>query len=105
MSADGVALQALIEAIEGIDGVRLAVPLGAKAPDWWPWDARGFAVDLAPESVEVRVVAQTLPLAPLLEKTTAQLRAALLDTRWADAVLRVVVADLDAVAFDRKHGC
>ena len=102
MTDNGAALGAIIDAIDAIDGVRLAVPVGAQAPEWWPWDARGFAVDLAPELVEVRVIASMLPLAPLLEKASVDLRAALDGTEWSQSRLRLVVTELDAGAFDQK---
>ncbi|WP_405162566.1 hypothetical protein OG203_40885 [Nocardia sp. NBC_01499] len=89
----------ILGALDTIDGIRPATPLGAESPAWWPWDARGFAVDVGPGRVEVRVAAAELPLAPLLEKATAAVRAALAGTDWSDARLRVVVTELDAGAF------
>lgn len=89
----------ILGALDTIDGIRPAAPLGGESPAWWPWDARGFAVDVGPGRIEVRVAAAELPLAPLLEKATCALRAALAETEWAEARLRLVVAELDAGAF------
>ncbi|WP_433663777.1 hypothetical protein ACQPW1_17730 [Nocardia sp. CA-128927] len=89
----------ILGALDTIDGIRPATPLGAEGPAWWPWDARGFAVDVGPDRIDVRVAAAELPLAPLLEKTTAAVRAALAGTEWSDARLRLVVTELDAGAF------
>ncbi|WP_069166406.1 hypothetical protein [Nocardia altamirensis] len=90
---------AILEALDAIDGIRPATSLGVESASWFPWDARGFAVDLRSGLVEVRVAAAALPLAPLVEKATAAVRAALAGTEWADARLRLVVVELDAVAF------
>ncbi|MET7772960.1 hypothetical protein [Nocardia sp. NPDC005366] len=93
------AVGAVIAALETLTGMRPSMPLGAETPRWWPWDARGGAVDLSPGRVEVRVIAAALPLPPLLEETIAALRAALTGTAWSGARLRVVVTELDAAAF------
>ncbi|PXX60892.1 hypothetical protein DFR70_10983 [Nocardia tenerifensis] len=99
VSSTGDVIAVLIGALDTIDGLRPATPLGAQSPAWWPWDARSFAFDVAPGRIEIRVAAAALPLAPLLEKATAALRAALAGTEWSDARLRVVVTELDAGAF------
>lgn len=99
MTSPSDVIAVILGALDTIDGIRPATPLGAESPAWWPWDARGFAVDAGPGRIEVRVVAAELPLAPLLEKATAALRAALAGTDWSDARVRLVVAELDAGAF------
>ncbi|WP_378739897.1 hypothetical protein [Nocardia brasiliensis] len=102
MSSEIIAL--ILGALDTIDGIRPATPLGAESPAWWPWDPRGFSVDLGPGRVEVRVAAGQLPLAPLLEKASAAVRTALTGTEWSDARLRLVVAELDAAAFGKEEG-
>ncbi|MFI6996937.1 hypothetical protein [Nocardia sp. NPDC050175] len=99
MTSPSDIIAVILGALDTIDGIRPATPLGAESPAWWPWDARGFAVDVRPDRIEVRVAAAELPLAPLLEKATAALRAALAGTDWSDARLRLVVTELDAGAF------
>ncbi|MCU1640775.1 MAG: uncharacterized protein JWN03_1050 [Nocardia sp.] len=68
------------------DGVRL------------PWPSRSTAIDLGDGLVEIRVVATTLPLPPLLESVTAAVEPLLADTRWSGATVRLVVTQLDASA-------
>ncbi|MFI6046783.1 hypothetical protein ACIA8C_34540 [Nocardia sp. NPDC051321] len=99
MTAASDIIAVILGALDSIDGIRPAAPLGAESPAWWPWDARGFAVDVGPGRVEMRVAAAELPLAPLLEKATAALRDALAETEWSDARLCLVVTELDAGAF------
>ncbi|WP_405179527.1 hypothetical protein OG225_37960 [Nocardia sp. NBC_01377] len=98
------AVEAVITAVDTTTGVRLATPLGVDVPRWWPWDARGGAVDLCPDRIEVRVVAAALPLPPLLDKTADALRTALVGTGWAHARLCVVVTELDSAAFESDEG-
>ncbi|MEV0295923.1 hypothetical protein [Nocardia sp. NPDC050710] len=103
MTSTADTIEAIIDALETIAGLRPATPLGADVPQWWPWDARGAAVDLAPGRIDVRVIAGVLPLPPLLDKATAAVRAALVGTEWSGARLRLVVTELDAAAFDTEE--
>ncbi|QBS44359.1 hypothetical protein [Nocardia sp. CS682] len=99
MTSTSDLIAVILGALDTIDGIRPATPLGGESPAWWPWDARGLAIDVGPGRVEVRVAAAELPLPPLLEKASEAVRAALAHTDWADARLRLVVAELDAGAF------
>ncbi|GEM30847.1 hypothetical protein NN3_18540 [Nocardia neocaledoniensis NBRC 108232] len=93
----------IIAAIDAVDGAHPAVPMGLQNSRWLPWNAGRAAVDLGETVVEIRVVATTLPLPPLLGKLDAAVRPVLAASRWADAVLRVHVVDLhvDAVGSHR----
>lgn len=84
----------LLEALQGIPGLRPATPTTTRVP--WNFDA--LAVDITDEVVELRLVALTLPLPPLLHHAEVVLRAALRGTKWESARLRLVVTDLDAAA-------
>ncbi|WP_227996027.1 hypothetical protein [Nocardia australiensis] len=99
VSAQGEIIEAIINAIESIDGLRPATPVGPANSAWWPSDARSYAIDLVASEVVVRLVASALPLPPLLAHATTAIRAALAETDWARASLRLVVAELDAAAF------
>ncbi|WP_326815866.1 MULTISPECIES: hypothetical protein [unclassified Streptomyces] len=57
-----------------------------------------MAVGIDDELIEIRVVALALPLPPILREAEAALHAALQETRWKDARLRLVVTDIDAAA-------
>jgi hypothetical protein len=100
----------LLEALRGIPGLRPATPSTTRAVVLVPWNVDMLAVDVTDEVVELRLVALTLPLPPLLRRAEAVLRAALLGTKWESAMLRLVVTDLDAAALpgpgnrDRNHG-
>ncbi len=89
---------AILDAIDSVPGLRLAAPV-ADIPRWWRADARGAAVDVTAARVEVRVVATALPLPPLLERAAAAVRAALAETEWSRAPVRLIVTELDASAF------
>ncbi|MBW0271822.1 hypothetical protein ATM97_14550 [Nocardia sp. MH4] len=99
MSGDEDLTDRIIAAIDAIDGAHPAVPMGLQNSRWLPWNAGRAAVDLGEETVEIRVVATTLPLAPLLEKLDSAVRPVLAGTSWAGAGLRVHVVDLDVDAF------
>ena len=66
---------------------------------WVSWDLDRTAVDVDEQTVTVRVVALALPLPPVLARAEALLRKAIDDAGRPEAVLRLVVADLDATAF------
>lgn len=100
----------LLEALHEIPGLRPATPAATRAATLVPWNVDVLAVDVSDEVVELRLVALALPLPPLLRRAEAVLRAALRDTKWESARLRLVVTDLDAAALpdpdirDRDHG-
>lgn len=81
------------DAVSGLDGLRLATSLAAEI-SWLPSDPSGGAVELAGNTVEIRLLALRLPLPPLLASAEAAVREALAGTEWADAHLRLVVAGL-----------
>jgi hypothetical protein len=90
----------LLAALRAIPGLRPATPLvGAKLP----WDLDLLAVDVGADVVEVRLVALTLPLPPLLQRAESALRQALADAGHPNALLRLVITDVDATAFDRDE--
>lgn len=99
----------LLEALRGIPGLRPATPSTTRAATLVPWNVDVLAVDITDEVVELRLVALTLPLPPLLRRTEVALRAVLRGTKWESARLRLVVTDLDAAALpgpevqDRDH--
>lgn len=93
----------IVAAIEAIDGAHPAVPMGLQNSRWLPWNAGSAAVDLTETAVEIRVVAATLPLRPLLTKLDAAVRPLLAETPWAHARLRVNVVDLHTDVFT-EHG-
>jgi hypothetical protein len=88
----------LLEALHGIPGLRPATPATTRVATLVPWNLDVLAVDVTDEVVELRLVALTLPLPPLLRRAEVVLRAALRGTRWESARLRLVVTDLDAAA-------
>lgn len=92
------AADALLEALRGIPGLRPATPSTTRAATLVPWNFDTLAVAVTDEVVELRLVALTLPLPPLLRRAEVVLRAALRGTRWEHALLRLVVTDLDAAA-------
>jgi hypothetical protein len=90
---------ALLAALDEVAGLRPAAPARkASAPRWLPVDPAVLAVDLGEDLVEIRLIADALPLPPLLSAAEAACRAALADTPWAEAALRLVVVDLDVSA-------
>ncbi|MFD9737943.1 hypothetical protein [Umezawaea sp. NPDC059074] len=88
----------LLAALRGVPGLRPATPPVKPTVPWVPWDWDTLALDLGAEVVEVRVVATALPLPPLLAEATHALREVLRHTPFANALLRIVVTDLDAGA-------
>jgi hypothetical protein len=89
---------ALLEALREVPGLRPATPSTTRAATLIPWNVDTLAVDVTDEVVELRLVALTLPLPPLLRHAEVVLRAALRGTKWESARLRLVVTDLDAAA-------
>ncbi|SDH50207.1 hypothetical protein SAMN05216553_12515 [Lentzea fradiae] len=90
----------LVKALGKVDGLRPSVPEPVRS--WVPWDVDLLAVDVADDLVCVRVVATALPL-PLAEAGEV-LRAVLVGTQWENAVLRIVVTDVDKRALDHLDG-
>ncbi|HEY4460119.1 MAG TPA: hypothetical protein VGN81_37765, partial [Pseudonocardiaceae bacterium] len=62
----------LLKALRAEPGLRPATPANLPAV---PWDLDAFAVDVAADLIEVRVVATQLPLPPLVDRTHRALRA------------------------------
>lgn len=92
--------EAVLAALRTVPGLRPATPrVGAKLP----WDLDLLAVDAGPDVVEVRLVALTLPLPPLLQRAESALRRVLADAGHPNALLRLVITDVDATAFDRDE--
>lgn len=92
----------LLKALEKIEGLRPSTPASAPARSWIPWDVDAVAVDVGDDLVCVRVVATRLPLA--LAEAGAALRSVLLGTQWENAVVRIVVTDVDKRALDHLNG-
>jgi hypothetical protein len=86
----------VLVALRALDGVRPWSPIGRPGPTAvLPWDPGVLAVDLADTTVRVRLVAECLPLPPVLDRAEVAVRQALTGSRWADARLRLVVSALD----------
>lgn len=86
-----------LAALRAVPGVRPATPrVGAKLP----WDLDLLAIDVGTEVVEVRLVALRLPLPPLLRMAENALRPVLADAGCGKALLRLVITDIDASAFE-----
>lgn len=92
----------IVATIDAVDGVHPAVPMGLHDSRWLPWNAGSAAVDLTDTVVEIRVVAASLPLSPLLDKLDIAVRPLLDGTPWATARLRVHVVDLHTDAFTER---
>ncbi len=99
MTADEL-IDEIVSAINAVAGLRPTVPAGVALADWVPRLGPRSAVDVAADTVEVRVTATALPLPPLLDHLAASLSELLTSTPWAAARLRIVVTDLDAEVFD-----
>lgn len=87
--------RALLAALREVRGLRPAAPV---TRSWLPWDAEAMALDFDGDGIEVRLVALSLPLQPLLREATVALRSRLRDGPWRDERLRLVVTELDAAA-------
>ncbi|MGW5450426.1 hypothetical protein [Nocardia sp. NPDC003979] len=96
MSGETELIDRIVAAIDAVDGVHPAVPMGLENSRWLPWNAGSSAVDLDETAVQLRVVAASLPLRPLIDKLEAAIRPLLDDTPWAGAGLRIHVVDLHA---------
>ena len=90
---------AVLAALKEIPELRPAAPVASSMISWVSWDLDRTAVDVDEQTVTVRVVALALPLPPVLARAEALLRKAIDDAGRPEAVLRLVVADLDATAF------
>lgn len=99
MTAAAEMIEAIVGAIEEVEGLRPATPFGLDTVGWRTRAGKSYAVDLAREVVEIRLVASRLPLPPLLDRLTDAVRSLTQDTRWAGATVRLVVSELDANAF------
>jgi hypothetical protein len=88
----------VVAALEKVDGLRPATSIAPDHP-WVPGDWSAPAVDLDPETVQIRLIATRLPLPPLLAEAAAAVRAVLAGTGWDSAKLRLVVTDIDGAAF------
>ncbi|WP_280382263.1 hypothetical protein [Nocardia wallacei] len=92
-------IDAVVAAIDSVDGLRPAGPIGLQNAKWLPLNGNRYAVDINESAVEIRVAATALPLPPLLDELAAAVRALLAPTPRASATLRIVVTELDATAF------
>ncbi|RDI43287.1 hypothetical protein [Nocardia mexicana] len=99
MRAEEDLIDAIVDAIESVDGLRPAAPLGLPNAKWLPLSGNRYAVDIGEQSVEIRVAATALPLQPLLDKLAIAIRGLLAETAQASTTLRIVVTELDAEAF------
>ncbi|MFD3743336.1 hypothetical protein [Nocardia sp. NPDC058633] len=89
----------IVATVDAVDNVYPAVPMGLQNSRWLPWNAGSAAVDLGDTVVEIRVVAASLPLNPLLDELDAAVRPLLDGTPWATARLRIHVVDLHTDVF------
>lgn len=91
---------ALLTALRSVPGLRPATPL---ATTLVRWDLELLAVDVTARVVELRLVAFALPLPPLLQHAETVLRQALSASGQPDALLRLVITDIDASAFEEQQ--
>ncbi|WP_020669295.1 hypothetical protein [Amycolatopsis nigrescens] len=89
----------LLAALAGVTGLRPATPADPPTASWMWWDWDSLAIDLDEDAVRIRLVATELPLPPLLHRATEAIRPVLAGTRWENAILRLVVTDIDGAAF------
>jgi hypothetical protein len=89
----------LLKALGKVEGLRPSAPEPGRS--WVPWDVDALAVDVENDLVCVRVVATRLPL-PLVEAGEV-LRAVLVGTQWENAIVRIVVTDVDKRALDHLN--
>ncbi|AIJ23536.1 hypothetical protein [Amycolatopsis methanolica] len=96
MTARAEHVEAILTALSEVDGIRPAAPALRPVASWNP---AALAVDLTPELVRVRLVATALPLPPRLRLAGDAVAKALVGSAYADAVIRLVVTDVDGSAF------
>jgi len=82
-------------------GLRPATPMLTRMLSWTDRDTDTLAIDLDPDQITIRVIATALPLPENLRQAERQIRAALAETAYAEAGLRLIVADIDAAAVDK----
>lgn len=90
--------RSLLAIVAGLPGLRPATPSTTHIGSHVPWNLDALAVTVGDDLIEIRLVALALPLPPLLRQAEAALHAAVQETRWKDARLRLVVTDIDAAA-------
>ena len=93
----------VLAALKEIPELRPAAPVASAMAAWVAWDLDRTAVDVDDEGVTVRVVALALPLPPVLARAEGLLRKVIDEAGRPAAVLRLVVADIDAGAFGRTN--
>ncbi|MFE6858662.1 hypothetical protein [Nocardia sp. NPDC057668] len=98
MTRSNDVITTVLAAVAAIEGLRPAALLGVEAPSWWLWGTAGYAIDVAADRIEIRVVATRLPLGPPMAAAATAIRTALAQSEYSDAAIRLVVTDLDAVA-------
>ena len=91
---------AILAVLKEVPELRLAAPTANAVASWLPMDLDRTAVDVDEDAVTVRVVALALPLPPVLARAETLLRKVIDDAGRFGADLRLVVADIDAVAFE-----
>jgi hypothetical protein len=91
---------AVLAALKQIPELRPAAPMANAMASWVSWDLDRTAVDVEEAIVTVRVVAFALPLPPVLERAEALLRKVIDDAGRPEAMLRLLVVDIDAAAFE-----
>lgn len=84
-------------AVQSVDGLALLLPLRAHALRY-AGSGAALAVTVKADLIEVRLVADSLPLPPLLDQAATATRSALAGTRWDHVPLRLVVAEISATA-------
>ncbi|GAB2685623.1 hypothetical protein [Nocardia thraciensis] len=99
MRAEEDLIDAIVDAIESVEGLRPAAPIGLQNAKWLPLSGSRYAVDIGGSAVEIRVAATALPLQPRVDKLATAVRGVLAETDRASASLRIVVTELDAEAF------
>lgn len=88
--------EVVLAALRKVPALRPATPQVSRLP----WDLELLAVDVGADGIEVRLVALSLPLPPLLAHAESVLRQALADVGREKTLLRLVITDVDATAFE-----
>lgn len=94
----------VLAAVRGVEGLRPSVPAVPALGRLAPWDPEAAAVDVGPDLLVVRVVADRLPLPPLLARAEAAVLAAVSGSGWAGVTVRLVVTDVDGAAVRALDG-